>query len=436
MRIISKDLKEHVGKKVKVQGWLHKKRMLGGLTFINVRDRGGVVQVVLKDKDEVEKLRGMQIGTVLEVEATVKDEPRAPGGVELHDAKLDINVPVVMEPPVEIDKPLSHDPDNLDTLFEYRVVGLRSPKEQAVFKIQSEISRAIREYLRAQDFTEIRTPKLLAAATEGGAEVFKFDYFGKEATLAQSPQFYKEMMVGVFERVFEIAPVYRAEPSATTRHMTEYISVDAEMGFVTIEDIKKLLSGLMRAVSDDIWKYCEAELKEWGAAKPLLPEMIPSLSMAEIHEKYTKATGTKTTGEKDLRPDEERWICEYAAKELGSEAVFVTDWPASEMKFYHKAQEGKPEFADRIDLLFRGLEMVTGSMRENRHDVLKKQLVEKAGGDPEAPGFKYFLMSMEAGMPPLGGFGMGLERMTQRFIGLSNIKEASLFPRDINRLAP
>ncbi len=436
MRTISKDLKEHIGKKVKVQGWLHKKRMLGGLTFIALRDRGGVVQIVLKDKDEVEKLRGLQIGTVLEIEATVKEEPRAPGGVELHDAKLEVSVPVEMEPPVEIDKPLSHEPDNLDTLFEYRVVGLRSTKEQAVFKIQSEISRAIREYLRGQDFTEIRTPKLLAAATEGGAEVFKFDYFGKEATLAQSPQFYKEMMVGVFERVFEIAPVYRAEPSATTRHMTEYISVDAEMGFVTIEDIKKLLSGLMRAVSDDIWKYCEAELKEWGATKPQLPEMIPSLSMAEIHEKYTKATGNKTVGEKDLRPDEERWICEYAAKHLKSDAVFVTDWPASEMRFYHKTQEGKPEFADRIDLLFRGLEMVTGSMRENRADVLKKQLVEMTGGNPEAPGFKYFLMSMEAGMPPLGGFGMGLERMTQRFIGLSNIKEASLFPRDINRLAP
>jgi nondiscriminating aspartyl-tRNA synthetase len=395
-----------------------------------------VVQSLIKDKGEVEKLRGLQIGTVLEITGIVAADGRAPGGVEIHEVGIKIDVPVELEPPIEIDKPLSHESDNLDTLFEYRVIGLRSPREQAVFKVQSEISRAIREYLRGQDFTEVRTPKLLAAATEGGAEVFKFDYFGKEATLAQSPQFYKEMMVGVFERVFEIAPVYRAEPSATTRHMTEYVSVDAEMGFITIEDLKKLLSGLMRAVANDIWQYCEGELNEWGAKKPLLPEMIPSMSMTEIHKRYSEATGENTVGEKDLRPEEERWICEYAAEHLQSEAIFVTDWPASEMRFYHKAQEGHPELADRIDLLFRGLEMVTGSMRENRHDVLRKQLVEMTGGDPEAPGFKYFLMSMQAGMPPLGGFGMGLERLTQKMLGLNNVKEASLFPRDINRLAP
>ena len=436
MRTLARQLKEHTGKSVTIAGWLHKKRLLGGLTFIVVRDRSGVAQALVKDKGEVEKLRGLQIGTVLEITGVVAADDRAPGGVEIHETSLKIDVPVEMEPPIEIDKPLSHDADNLDTLFEYRVVGLRSPREQAVFKVQSEVGRAIREYLRGQDFTEIRTPKLLAAATEGGAEVFKMDYFGKEATLAQSPQFYKQMMVGVFERVFEIAPVYRAEPSATTRHMTEYISVDAEMGFSSIEDIKKLLSGLFNAVSDDVWQYCEGELNEWGATKPMLPEMIPSITMAEIHEKYSAATGENTVGEKDLRPDEERWVCEYAKENLGSEAVFVTDWPASEMKFYHKAQEGRPEFADRFDLLFRGVEVVTGSMREHRYEVVRKQLIEQAKGDPEAPGFKYFLMAMQAGMPPHGGFGMGLERVVQKLIGLSNVKEASLFPRDINRLAP
>ncbi len=436
MRTLTRQLKEHIGESATIAGWLHKKRLLGGLTFIVVRDRSGVAQALVKDKGEVEKLRGLQVGTVLEITGVVATDDRAPGGVEIHETSLKIDVPVELEPPIEIDKPLSHEAENLDTLFEYRVVGLRSPREQAVFKIQSEVGRAIREYLRAQDFTEVRTPKLLAAATEGGAEVFKFDYFGKEATLAQSPQFYKEMMVGVFERVFEIAPVYRAEPSATTRHMTEYVSVDAEMGFVTIEDIKKLLSGVLNAVSDDVWQYCEGELNEWGATKPVLPETIPSVTMAEIHEKYSAATGENAVGEKDLRPDEERWACEYAAEHLKSEAVFVTDWPASEMRFYHKAQPGRPEFADRVDLLFRGVEIVTGSMRENNYEVLKKQLIEMTGGDPEAPGFKYFLMSMQAGMPPLGGFGMGLERVVQKFIGLANIKEASLFPRDINRLAP
>lgn len=160
------------------------------------------------------------------------------------------------------------------------------------------------------------------------------------------------------------------------------------------------------------------------------------MPMAEIHEKYSKATGQNTVGEKDLRPDEEKWVCEYAAKELGSEAVFVTDWPASEMKFYHKAQAGNPELADRLDLLFRGVEIVTGSMRENDYSVVVKQLKEQAGGDPEDPGFKPLLMAMQSGMPPHGGFGMGLERLTQKFIGLNNVKEATLFPRDINRLSP
>lgn len=436
MRILTRQLTQHVGQKVSVSGWLHKKRLMGGLTFIVIRDRSGVAQALIKDKAEVEKLRGLQVGTVLQIEGVVAEDSRAPGGVEIHEVGLKIEVPVEMEPPIEIDKPLSHESDNLDTLFEYRVVGLRSPREQAVFKVQAEIGEALRQYFRRNDFTEIRTPKLLAAATEGGAEVFKIDYFGKEATLAQSPQFYKQMMVGIFERVFEIAPVYRAEPSATTRHMTEYISVDGEMGFITIEDLKKFLSGLLNAVADDLWEYCPGQLNEWGATKPVLPKEIPSLSMAEIHQKYSEATGENTVGEKDLRPEEERFICEYATKNLGSEAVFVTDWPADEMKFYHKAQDGRTEFADRIDLLFRGVEIATGSMREHRYDVVMKQLQNMVGADPEDPGFKYFLLSMQAGMPPHGGFGMGLERLTQKMLGLSNVKEASLFPRDINRLAP
>jgi nondiscriminating aspartyl-tRNA synthetase len=436
MRILSSELQAQIGKTVHIQGWLHKKRLLGGLTFINVRDRRGLVQVVIKDKDEVEKLRGLQIGTVLAVDGQVVEEPRAPGGAELHDAKLTVLVPVETEPPIEIDKPLSHKPDNLDTLFEYRSIGLRNLQETAIFKIQSAITRAIRDYFYEQDFTEIRTPKLLAAATEGGAEVFKIDYFGQEATLAQSPQFYKQIMVGIFERAFEIAPVYRAEPSATTRHMTEYISVDGEMGFITIGDLKQLLSGLMNFVSDYIWEHYEADLKRLNATKPTLAKEIPSLAMAEIHAKYSKETGQNTVGEKDLRPDEERWACDYAKKNLGSEAVFVTDWPATEMKFYHKAQAGNAELADRVDLLFRGVEIVTGSMRENDYAVVVKQLQEQAGGDPNDPGFKPLLQAMQAGMPPHGGFGMGLERLTQKFLGLNNVKEASLFPRDINRLAP
>jgi len=435
-RTLTNELASKVGETVTLQGWLHKKRLLGGLNFITLRDRRGVAQSLVDNKDEVEKLRGLQIGTVLSITGMVVADERAPGGAELHDVTLDVQVSVIDEPPIEIDKPLGHKPDNLDTLFDNRVIGLRNLQERAIFEIQATLCRAMRKYFDDNGFTEMHTPKLLAKATEGGAEVFKLDYFGKEATLAQSPQFYKQMMVGVFERVFEIAPVYRAELSATTRHMTEYTSIDGEMGFITLKDLEQFLGGFLRAAVDAVWANHETELKRWNATKPLLPETFPVISMAEIHERYTKATGTSTVGEKDLRPDEERWICEYTKKELGSEAVFVSEWPASEMKFYHKANEENPEIADRVDLLFRGVEITTGSMRENRYEVVLQQLKDLAGGNPDDPGFAPILTAMKYGMPPHGGFGMGLERVTQKLIGLNNIKEATLFPRDINRLAP
>ncbi|MHB1864826.1 MAG: aspartate--tRNA(Asn) ligase [Candidatus Saccharimonadales bacterium] len=435
-RTLVKDLAISEGNKVSVKGWLHKKRLLGGLTFINLRDRSGLAQIVIENKDEVEKLRGIQVGSIIEVTGKVVSEPRAPGGFEIRDPDISILVAVQNEPLIEIDKPLSHSPANLDTLFEYRPIGLRNQQEAAIFKIQAGILRALRDFFYSKDFVEIRTPKILANATEGGAEVFKFDYFGKQATLAQSPQFSKQIMVGVFERVFEIAPVYRAEPSATTRHMTEYTSVDAEMGFINILDLEDLLSELLTFVSDYLWHNYQTQLDLLRAKKPVLPKKIPTLSMTEIHEKYTKDSGQNTVGEKDLRPDEEKWACEYAKKNLNSEAVFVIDWPASEMKFYHKAQAANKELADRFDLLFRGVEIVTGSMRENDYSKVLTQLKEKAKGDPNDPGFKPLLMAMQAGMPEHGGFGMGLERLTEKFIGLNNIKEATLFPRDINRLSP
>lgn len=436
MRVLSNEASQHVGKKITIQGWLHKKRLLGGLTFINVRDRTGLMQVVIKDKNEVEKLRGLQIGTVLSVNGTVAEEPRAPGSAELHEASLEVLVPVEFEPPIEIDKPLSHQPDNLETLFDYRVIGLRNLREQAIFKIQAEVKEAARKFLRAADFTEFNSPKLLPGATEGGAEVFKLDYFGKEATLAQSGQFYKQIMVGVFERGFEINPTYRAEPSATTRHMTEFLHIDAEMGFIDLEELLTLMSGLLNSIVADVWASQEGHLKAWNAARPLLPALIPQLSMDDIHQKYTEATGTSTIGEKDLRPDEERFICEWAARELKSDAVFVTEWPREGAKFYHKFKDDDQTVAERADLLFRGVEIATASMREHRYDKLITQLKGMAGGDPENPGFKYYLDAFKHGMPPHGGFGMGLERVTQKIIGLSNVKEASLFPRDINRLAP
>jgi nondiscriminating aspartyl-tRNA synthetase len=436
VRILSSEVKGQIGKTVTLKGWLHKKRAMGGINFINIRDRQGLTQVVVQDKKEVEKLRGMQIGTVLEVNGKAVKEDRAPGGAEVHDPKITIISACMDESPIEIDKQLSHKSEHLDTLFDNRVIGLRNLDEQTIFKVQATVAKAIRDYFEKQNFTEIRTPKLLSKATEGGAEVFTLDYFDKTATLAQSPQFYKQIMVGVFERVYEIAPVYRAEPSATTRHMTEYISVDGEMGFVNVEDLKITLSELLNSIVDKVWNEHERGLKKWNASKPILPKLIPTISLEEVHQKYSKATGQNTLNERDLRPDEERWICEYAKKQLGSEALFVSDWPASDMKFYHKKNDQNPEFAERLDLLFRGVEIVTASMREHRYETLVKQLKEMAKGSPDVVGYVSLLSAMKYGMPPHGGFGMGLERVTQKIMGLNNIKEASLFPRDMNRLNP
>lgn len=433
-RILSRDVAKNAGKQISISGWLHKKRLLGGLNFIVVRDRSGLTQVVLDQEAEVEKLRGLQIGTVLTVQGKVVEEPRAPGGAELHDASITVDVAVTDEPPIEIDKPLSHKPENLDTLFDNRHLGLRSPQEQKVFKIRAALLTNIREFLYQNDFTEINTPKLLAGATEGGAEVFKTDYFGKEATLAQSPQLYKQMMVGAFERVFEIAPAFRAEPSATTRHMSEVYMLDIEMGFIAgHEDVLDMVQDMTYAAVTKVYKDYADELKSWNAPELVLKEKFPRYTVAQVHELYTKATGTDTTNEKDLIPDEEKWICEHAKKEQGCEAVFVTNFPKEAMKFYHKlADDGTVLWGD---LLFRGLEIATCPMRENRHEVLVEQM-KAAGLDPDHPGYKYFLEAMRYGLPAHGGCGYGIDRLVEKTIGLANVKEATLFPRDINRLTP
>lgn len=434
MRILSKELSSNAGKRVAIEGWLHKKRLLGGLTFINVRDRGGIAQVVIKDKDEVEKLRGMQIGTVLHIEGVVTEEPRAPGGVELHDAIVTVMVPVNDEPPIEIDKPLSHKPENLDTLFDYRVLGLRNLQETAIFRIRSELLRYIREFLYKNDFIEINTPKLVAGAAEGGAEVFKLDYFGKEATLAQSPQLYKQIMVGVFERVFEIAPAFRAELSATTRHVSEVTMLDIEMGYIKDHnDVLNMLQDLVYDVLTRVYKEHGEELKSLKAPGLSLTPEFPRYPMAEIHKMFSKATGKDTTKELDLTPEEEKWICEYAREHDGCEAVFATGLPIEKMKFYHMAEDGKT--ARSADLLFRGVEVSTVPQREHRHENLVAQM-KKAGVDPDSPGFAAYVSAFKHGLPPHGGCGFGIDRLTEKVIGLANIKEAILFPRDINRLAP
>ena len=435
-RTLVRELAGKAGETVTIRGWMHKKRLLGGLNFITLRDRTGIAQSLIEDKDEIEKLRGLQIGTVFALTGTVVADERAPGGAELHDVKVEVEVPVTDEPPIEIDKPISHKSENLDTLFEYRVLNVRNLQEQKIFKIRGSLTRYIREYLGEKEFVEIDTPKLLAEPTEGGAEVFKLDYFGKTATLAQSPQFYKQIMVGAFERVYEIGHSYRAEPSATTRHLTELTMLDIEVGFVKDhEEVLDIVGDMTQNTLKRVYEEHADDLKSLNAPELKLPEdgKIPRFTIAEIHEMYTKATKTDTTAEKDLIPDEERWIADYARKQLGTDLVYATSFPAEAGKFYHKFKDdGTVAWGD---LLFRGLEIATVPLRENNYEKMIEQM-KAAGLDVEHEGFKYYLQAFKYGLPKHGGCGFGIDRLVQKTIGLANVKEATLFPRDINRLVP
>jgi nondiscriminating aspartyl-tRNA synthetase len=432
-RTLIRDIPTHIGEQITIQGWLHKKRLLGGLNFLTVRDRSGLAQNLIDSKDELEKLRGMQIGTVVSFTGTVVADERAPGGAELHDVTVEVLSAVTEEPPIEIDKPISHKSENLDTLFEHRVLNLRNIQEQKIFRIRGSLTRALRQFLDDNEFVEIDTPKLLGAPTEGGAEVFKLDYFGQTASLAQSPQFYKQIMVGVFERVYEIGHSYRAEPSATTRHLTELTMLDLEMGFVeSHQEVMDMVANMTKSALTTVYDKHADDLKSLNAPELKLTDDVPKFTIAEIHDMYTKATGTDTTTEKDLIPDEERWIADYARKELGSDLVYATDFPKEAGKFYHKFKEDTVAWAD---LLFRGLEIATVPLRENNYEKMVEQMTA-AGLDVTADGFRYYLQAFKFGLPQHGGCGFGIDRLVQKTIGLNNVKEATLFPRDINRLAP
>jgi nondiscriminating aspartyl-tRNA synthetase len=403
MRTLTNEIQAHIGETVTIEGWLHKKRLLGGLNFITLRDRRGVAPSLIDKKDEVEKLRGMQVGTVLSLTGTVVAVDRAPGGAELHDVVIEVQGPVSDEPPIEIDKPISHKPEGLENLFDYRVLNIRNLQEQKIFKIRSSLTRYLREFLHSNEFVEIDTPKLLAEATEGGAEVFKLDYFGKTATLAQSPQFYKQIMVGAFERVFEINHSYRAEPSATTRHLTELTMLDLEIGFVKNHDeVLDIVGDMTQAVLKRVYDEHADDLKSLNAPQLSLPSdgKVPRYTIAEIHELYGKANKVDLSNEKDLTPDEERWISTYALKQHGSDLVYAVNFPAEAGKFYHKFKDdGTVAWGD---LLFRGLEISTVPLRENNYQKMIEQMTAK-GLDVTHDGFKHYLQAFKYGLPQHGG---------------------------------
>lgn len=429
-RTVSKELPQHVGKQVVIKGWLHNLRELGKLNFLILRDRGGLIQIVIESKDEMDKLKGMQVGTVLTISGEVTSTTNTDLKVEITNPEITVEVPVTEVSPLVLNKE-SMDLD-LDTLLDERVIALRHPKQQAIFRIQQGVKEGFRKALKDREFTEISSPKLLAEASEGGTNFFKVPYFdGNSVYLAQSPQFYKQMMVGVFERVFEIGPVFRAEKHNTSRHMSEYVSLDAEMGFITDwKEIMELIEYAIKGVINYVWDNYEADLRLLGATKPLIAAKTPMLKITEIHDIVFKETGKDFRSEPDLEPEEERFICEYAAREWQSDLVLATHFPTKKRPFYTYPSDENPEETYSGDMLFRGVEIVTGGRRLTDYNKLISNAT-KWGVDLNK--IRDYLQAFRFGMPAEGGFGMGLERVTAKIIGLQNVKEASLFVTDLKR---
>jgi len=429
---------EMVGQSVKLAGWVNVRRDHGKLIFIDLRDRSGVIQmVIIPDKEEAYKIaKEVRSEFVIEIEGLVKQRPGgaakagiATGGVEIEVEKMN----VLAKPEGELPVDISEDDFNLhlDTLLDNRVLTLRNEKVKAIFRVYSEVLKAYADFMKREGFTEIKTPKILSAATEGGANFFKIKYFEREAYLAQSPQFYKQAGVGVFERVFEIGSVFRAEPHFTTRHVNEYIGMDAEMGFInSFEDVMDELEKTMAYIMESVARDCAKDLERYKVE--ILPvKSIPRIKLTEALEILDKEFGKKMDAI-DIDAEGERMIGEWALKEHGSEFVFLTHYPSNIRPFY-SMPSADPQYTETYDLIYKGMEIASGGQRI--HDY--KQLVANIKKHKLKPeDFEHYLDIFKYGMPPHGGWGLGSERIVQRMLGLKSIKEAILFPRDVKRLTP
>jgi nondiscriminating aspartyl-tRNA synthetase len=429
------DLNAHIGESVLIKGWVSVRRDQGKMIFFDFRDMSGTTQgVVLPASAAMEAAKESRTEYVVAVEGIVNKRPeknvqtdKPNGDIELQIEEIEI-ISIPHELPFELDADV-----NIDTYLDYLPFTLRSDRARAVFKVQAEIAKAYRAFLNSDGFTEFQAPKLIGDDAEGSGEVFEVAYlYDKKAHLATSPQLYKQIMVGVFERVFSVGNVFRAEKHATTRHLNEYTSMDAEMGFIKDHtDIMTLETRLMHAITEHLRKTVLAEFTLLGAVIPAVPETIPRMKLREAQELIFKETGKDSRTEPDLEPEDERWLCEWSKREHDSDFVFVTHYPVSKRPFYTYEDESDPGFTKSFDLLFRGLEITTGGQR--RHDY--ENLIEGAKmKDLDPKNFSYYLQAFKYGMPPHGGWGMGLERLTAKFLNLHNVKEATLFPRDINRI--
>ena len=433
-RIYIKDIKNKIGEDVKLAGWVDVRRDHGKLIFIDLRDMSGKVQMVAlpNHKEAHEIASKLRSEWVVEIIGKVNKRPEKMinKNEELGEVEVEIiEVKILSEAEIPFEKEAV---TNLDTHLDNLPLTLRTEKSKAIFKVQAEIVKAFREFLNQENFTEFQAPKLIGEDAEGGANSFDVTYFKHIAHLAQSPQLYKQIMVGVFERVFAVGNVYRAEKHSTTRHLNEYTSLDMEMGFIQDHtDIMKMENRLLKFVMGALKEYCGKEFELLKATVPEVPENIPAMKLREAQEIIKKETGEDCTKEPDLEPQHERWLCEYAKKQFGSDFIFITHFPMAKRPFYTHEDENDIGYAKGFDLLFRGVEITTGAQRIHKYAELVEALKQK-GLNPDK--FSFYLQAFKCGVPPHGGFGMGLERLTAKLLGLENVKEATLFPRDLNRI--
>jgi len=414
------------GKSALIKGRVFNRRDLGNIVFLIVQDYTGIIQTVYEKGIEA------KVGDSVILEGLVKKDERAKGGYEMKGEKIEIVSSVIEDLPFDLSK---NDINlNLPTLLDYRTLSLRHPKIQAIFRLYDLLLKSYELAMREMDFIEIKTPKILGAATEGGANFFKVKYFEKEATLAQSPQMYKQIMVGVFERVFEIGSVFRAEPHFTTRHVNEYIGLDAEFGFITdYTDIIKALNKIIKKMFAIIEEEGQQYLDMYEIKLDAVPDEIPCFKLSEIKKIIKEEYGHEVSEDTDIDPKGEELAGKYAKEKFNSDFIFITHYPWSQRPFYTMPSKENTEETYGFDLLYKGLEIATGGQRIHKYDELISNM-KKKGVKPD--GLEFYLDTFKYAMPPHGGWGMGSERIIKQMLNLESIKEAILFPRDVKRLIP
>ena len=429
-RVLIKDLHKHQDKEVTLCGWIHTLRILSKFSFLVLRDRSGTVQCIVDG--QVADTKQFHHEDCVSIQGKVIVDKRSKLGFEIHATKLTLITPSQEQLPITVNKPLDMSKLNLETILDNRTLSIRQPQISAIFKIQDKLVQCFREYLIKNDFTEIFTPKIVATGTEGGTELFPIKYFERKAFLAQSPQFYKQHLVGAgYERVFETAHVYRAEQHNTTRHLNEYYSLDLEMGFIEDEtDIMRFEMGLLAFMFDGVREDCQNELSHFTYVLPKFTE-IPIIPLQEACDILLKKYKKDVHG--DLDPEGEKLLCEYFDKENGMPMVFVNDYPQSKRPMYAMPHKSKKGLTHSFDLVFNGLEITTGGQRIHQYDVLVKS-IESRGLDSSS--FKDYLEIFKYGMPPHGGLAIGAERLTMKILNLNNVREACFYPRDRVRITP